>query len=473
MVTPALCRVEKSALQNSVSRDTPNEFPIRSATQHTQDSGGFHEHVDHARPGPSGPCNLTGPPHRTPHGPCGTRTGTGRALPRRPGVGPRGVRGRGGGAGVPGGPGGNVCASRTWTGRTTSISYDSWFTGQEHSAAGSGTPPHERNPRALRGTAPPVGFKPHLRVEAIGGEAVYLLSERRHDSALHGPQRRGARPAARRHPDPGRPSSWRPPAWSTPSAAGRQIAELAEAELIGYQRTRAADAAAEAYWELAGLDGAQAALDSTSRCSSCVLGPDGPGPRPPPSAWRPRGLTVADEEASGRALARPVRRLPAHPAWPRSTRRAPGRGPALAARQAGRRRALGGAGVRAPETALLVVPGDTGCAATAPPSAGAARARPGGPVPGRRAACSPRAGAGAADRGAGGGQVGRAGCASDEQSAVCTLDTRTLRIRHHPVPAARSAPSAAIPAGGGERAAPGAPAVPSEVGARPAAATGP
>lgn len=40
---------------------------------------------------------------------------------------------------------------------------------------------------AVRTAAPLLGFKPHLRVEQVPGEAVYLISEQR-VTALHGEQ---------------------------------------------------------------------------------------------------------------------------------------------------------------------------------------------------------------------------------------------------------------------------------------------
>ncbi|MEU5538110.1 TOMM precursor leader peptide-binding protein [Streptomyces sp. NPDC020362] len=110
--------------------------------------------------------------------------------------------------------------------------------------------------------ARPVGFKPHLRVEVVNGEAVYLLSEQG-TTALHG-----------RHVEALAPlldgtqtlSAVLEKAAGTlsPAAAGRTIAALARAELIGYQAPPA-DCPAEAYWELAGLSGsgAQAAVLNT------------------------------------------------------------------------------------------------------------------------------------------------------------------------------------------------------------------
>ncbi|MEU6658610.1 TOMM precursor leader peptide-binding protein [Streptomyces sp. NPDC046821] len=96
----------------------------------------------------------------------------------------------------------------------------------------------------------PVGFKRHLRVEAIEGDAVYLLSERG-TTALQG--REVQRLAAlldgtRTLADVLREAA----ATLPPNTAARMIAELARADLVGYHDP-ATDASAEAYWEIAGV----------------------------------------------------------------------------------------------------------------------------------------------------------------------------------------------------------------------------
>ncbi|MFG2885270.1 TOMM precursor leader peptide-binding protein [Streptomyces sp. NPDC048297] len=116
-------------------------------------------------------------------------------------------------------------------------------------------------PRALAGVQQ-VGFKPHLRVEVVGGEAVYLLSEHG-TTALHGPCIEALAPLL----DGTRTLETvldEVSAVLPAEAAAQTIAALAGAELIGY-RSPAADCAAEAYWELSGLSGAgaQAALRNT------------------------------------------------------------------------------------------------------------------------------------------------------------------------------------------------------------------
>ena len=105
------------------------------------------------------------------------------------------------------------------------------------------------------GTELPVGFKRHLRVEAIQGDAVYLLSERG-TTALQGREIQELavlldgtrtltgvlREAAAKVP---------------PATAARVIAELARADLVGYHDP-ASDVSTEAYWEFAGLHGPSA-----------------------------------------------------------------------------------------------------------------------------------------------------------------------------------------------------------------------
>ncbi|MFF2477910.1 TOMM precursor leader peptide-binding protein [Streptomyces sp. NPDC058066] len=100
-----------------------------------------------------------------------------------------------------------------------------------------------------------VGFKRHLRVEAIEGDAVYLLSERE-TTALQGREVQhlaalldGTRTLAGVLRDAA--------ATLPPTTAARMIAELARADLVGYHDP-ATDASTEAYWEIAGLHGPSA-----------------------------------------------------------------------------------------------------------------------------------------------------------------------------------------------------------------------
>ncbi|MEU2712213.1 TOMM precursor leader peptide-binding protein [Streptomyces sp. NPDC007205] len=275
--------------------------------------------------------------------------------------------------------------------------------------------------------APQVGFKPHLRVEVVGGEAVYLLSERG-TTALHGPHVEAVAPLL----DGTRTLEAVLQEAATVvdvAAAGRTIAALAQAQLIGY-RAPSADAAAEAYWELAGLSGtgAQAALSGTP-VQILVLGRTDPGLIR--EECLASGLTLAGEDGSAtftlvvcddyldpalaevdadhRAAGRPW--LLAKPcgveAWVGPVFGVPDRAcwSCLAHRLRGHR------ATQAPVQRVLGLPG---------------------PVPLPRAyLASVRA-------------LGLqsavletmkwvAGMRYTEQGALCTLDTRTLRTRHHPV----------------------------------------
>ncbi|MCV2458460.1 TOMM precursor leader peptide-binding protein [Streptomyces sp. ICN988] len=110
------------------------------------------------------------------------------------------------------------------------------------------------------GTASPLlRFKPHLRVEQVPGEAVYLISDQR-VTVLHGEQ------IARLAPylDGTRPLEGitRDTADALPSGqAARLVSRLTGAGLLcGREREVSPQEAAEhAYWEAAGLDGARAA----------------------------------------------------------------------------------------------------------------------------------------------------------------------------------------------------------------------
>ena len=112
---------------------------------------------------------------------------------------------------------------------------------------------------AVQTAAPLLGFKPHLRVEQVPGEAVYLISDQR-VTALHGEQIArlapfldGTRPLERIAQDT---------ADALPSGqAARLVARLTGAGLLcGRERQLSPQEAAEqAYWEAAGLDGTRAA----------------------------------------------------------------------------------------------------------------------------------------------------------------------------------------------------------------------
>ncbi|MFI0264694.1 TOMM precursor leader peptide-binding protein [Streptomyces sp. NPDC017056] len=108
--------------------------------------------------------------------------------------------------------------------------------------------------------APLLGFKPHLRVEQVPGEAVYLISDQR-VTALHGEQIARLAPLL----DGTRPLDLitREAADALPGGqAARLVSRLTGAGLL-YGRSRPAvspqEAAEQAYWEAAGVDGAEAA----------------------------------------------------------------------------------------------------------------------------------------------------------------------------------------------------------------------
>jgi ribosomal protein S12 methylthiotransferase accessory factor len=124
---------------------------------------------------------------------------------------------------------------------------------------------------------PRLGFKPHLRVEVVPGDAVYLFSETR-VTALRGdrvmtlaPLLDGTRGATRVLEDAG----------DTPDGqSGRILARLSEAGLL-CERDGAADPASlaqQAYWELAGMNGAQAATRvAASTVQAFAVGTSGLG----------------------------------------------------------------------------------------------------------------------------------------------------------------------------------------------------
>ncbi|MFC6083106.1 TOMM precursor leader peptide-binding protein [Sphaerisporangium aureirubrum] len=150
-----------------------------------------------------------------------------------------------------------------------------------HAAERHGGPGPARSPR--------IGFKRHLRPE-ISGEAVYLLSARG-TTALSG------RPAQILAPlldgshsvdEVYREASSELPPWQIEEVLGR----MGEAGLIGYRSAAPdADAGAEAYWDLAGLDGDHI----TGALPKALLGvvPLGVDPEPVIAACRSAGLRAA------------------------------------------------------------------------------------------------------------------------------------------------------------------------------------
>ncbi|WP_191873364.1 TOMM precursor leader peptide-binding protein [Streptomyces filipinensis] len=276
-------------------------------------------------------------------------------------------------------------------------------------------------------TAPQVGFKPHLRVEVVGGEAVYLLSERG-TTALHGPHVEAVAPLL----DGTRTLEAVLQEAATVmdvGAAGRTIAALAQAQFIGY-RAPSADAAAEAYWELAGLSGsgAQAALSGTP-VEVLVLGRADAGPIR--EECLASGLTLAaDERSAAFTLVVCEDYLDPMLAGVDARHRAAGR-PWLLAKPCG---------VEAWVGPVFGVP-DGACWSCLAHRLRGHRATQGpvqrvlglpGPVPLPRA-CLASVRALGLQSAVLETMKWVAGMRYAEQAALCTLDTRTLRTRHHAV----------------------------------------
>ncbi|MFI6152972.1 TOMM precursor leader peptide-binding protein [Kitasatospora sp. NPDC051170] len=132
----------------------------------------------------------------------------------------------------------------------------------------------------------PLGFKRHLRAEVVPGEATYLLSANgvtavagRHVERL-APLLDGTR-SLERVLDEAADTM-------TPGEASRVLARLAQAKLLGYHRP-AEDEAALAYWDLLGLDGADSSL---ARAAVRVVTLGRPEPGPARRACRESGLRV-------------------------------------------------------------------------------------------------------------------------------------------------------------------------------------
>ncbi|MHA6763625.1 TOMM precursor leader peptide-binding protein [Streptacidiphilus sp. PAMC 29251] len=117
-------------------------------------------------------------------------------------------------------------------------------------------PPQEESPLAVEPRSPRLlGFRSHLRVESVTGDATYLISDR-DVTALQGsgveflaPLLDGTRDLAEvlRQAEPFLPAE----------QTGQLIGRLAREGLVRYRSARAPDAA-EAYWDLSGLNGGEA-----------------------------------------------------------------------------------------------------------------------------------------------------------------------------------------------------------------------
>jgi ribosomal protein S12 methylthiotransferase accessory factor len=115
---------------------------------------------------------------------------------------------------------------------------------------------------ALRHQDPRIGLKRHLRAVLVPGEAVYLLSSRGISTVLRGAHAETLVPLLDGTRSLAQVLDEAAAAIPVPEA-GQAVAELARAQLITYHRpfdeeSGQAAHAAEAYWDLAGLDGDRA-----------------------------------------------------------------------------------------------------------------------------------------------------------------------------------------------------------------------
>ncbi|MBW1602487.1 TOMM precursor leader peptide-binding protein [Streptomyces sp. JJ66] len=138
-----------------------------------------------------------------------------------------------------------------------------------------------------------VGFRHHLRVDVVPGDGVYLLSEQG-VTVLHGAEVQHLAPlldGSRTLPELLREAQAFDPALD----AGRIVADLARAGLIGYRPARAGspqERAAAAYWELAGLDGPSVS-QTLSRSPVRIVSIGRVDPGQARAACAASGLTVA------------------------------------------------------------------------------------------------------------------------------------------------------------------------------------
>ncbi|MFI2425091.1 TOMM precursor leader peptide-binding protein [Streptomyces sp. NPDC018955] len=157
-----------------------------------------------------------------------------------------------------------------------------------------------RAPAASTGRC--VGFRSHLRAEVVADDAAYLLSDRG-VTALQGGRVEALVPLLDGTRD--LPSVLREAAPEIPAEqAGRMIARLAQAGLVGYaaagagSRADTAGSAARAYWELAGLDGTEA-LEGLASAALRVLTVGDASADGVLAACRAAGLPVAGGDLWG------------------------------------------------------------------------------------------------------------------------------------------------------------------------------
>jgi ribosomal protein S12 methylthiotransferase accessory factor len=141
--------------------------------------------------------------------------------------------------------------------------------------------------------APRIGFRRHLRAAAVPGEAVYLTSARG-TTALSGPHIQALASLLDGSYTLAEVADQAAP--QIPAGQVRQlVGKLAQANLVGSRPAAAAgsDLAAEAYWDLAGLDAGQAASGVAQSCVRLIaLG--AAAAEPAAAALRSASVTVAD-----------------------------------------------------------------------------------------------------------------------------------------------------------------------------------
>jgi oxazoline/thiazoline synthase len=144
-----------------------------------------------------------------------------------------------------------------------------------------------------------IGFRSHLRAETVPAEAVYLISPRR-VTALSGPSIQRLAPlldGTRSLAELTREVSAELP----PAKVAELIGRLSAANLIRYRNpapARVRDSAADAYWDLAGLDADKAAAALDSRAVE-VLGLGRADAGTIADACRASGLTVCEPGSQG------------------------------------------------------------------------------------------------------------------------------------------------------------------------------
>ncbi|AOR32928.1 hypothetical protein BFF78_19325 [Streptomyces fodineus] len=286
-----------------------------------------------------------------------------------------------------------------------------------------------------------VGFRRHMRVEVVPGEAAYLLSPQG-VSALHGDRVQLLAPlldGTRTLEEVLRGAGSALPALE----AGRLLAELGRADLVAY-REAAADAPPEAlaYWDLAGLDG-DAAATAVATTPVQVIGVGGVDAEQVRAACSDSGLVPAAEgRAAGLSLVVCDDYLDPELADLDAWHRERGR-PWLLARPDGAQ----------PWVGPVFTPGSGPCWHCL---AHRLRAHRAAELPVQRALESDRPLKRPVAELAAGRALGRhtaaleaakwlAGARHDGQRSLCVLDTLTLRSTHHPVRARPQCPACGDP----------------------------